>query len=190
MKPPRIRLLIIAIWVILDCLLSWSWVIIPGGPEIQRAWHAVIIALLVLAAWPVVWLVTRWTFPPAFCWFLSLPLAHASFMAVDWPRFALSAFDRPSQAWALSNVFIAGAFLMTAMSPRVYYVPVALALLLFGSLYSLLGPVQYWLCGPSTVLPLCHGYFAGHLPQFLTAIGAAVLVTLGIQVVRLTAIWK
>lgn len=184
MKPYHKRLVIVAAWVILDCLFSWSWVIIPGGAEIQRAWHAVMLALLLLMAWPMVWWVTRLTFPPVFCWFLSLPLAHASLTAVDWPRFALSAHDRPAQAWALINVFIAGAFFLTALSPRISHSATALGFLLFGALYSLLGPMQYWLCGPSTVLPLCYGYLAGHVPQLLTSIAVASLVSLGIQLWR------
>lgn len=184
MKSPHVRFLIIAIWVSFDCLLSWSWLLIPGGTNIQRAWHAVMIALLVVAAWPVAWLITRRAFPPVFCLLLSLPLAHASVDAINWPLFELFAEDRPAQAWSLANVMIAGAFLMTALSPRVFYIPVALAMLLFGTIYSLLGPLQYWLCGPSTVLPLCHGVLSGHLPQLLMAVASASLITLGIRMIR------
>lgn len=181
---PFQRLVVIIAWVILDCLLSWSWVIIPGGGDMQRAWHAIMLSFLVLGAWPMVWYVARKLYPPIVCAVLSLPLAHASFFSIDWPRFALSTHNRPAQAWALINVFIAGAFLMTSVSPRVSHAPTAMAFLFFGALYSLLGPLQYWICGPSTIFPLCHGYLAGHLPQLLTSIGLAALIALVLQAIR------
>jgi hypothetical protein len=173
-----------------DCLLAWSWVIIPGGAGAQRAWHAGMVAVLVMACWGFFFFWTRRGFHTAFGVFLALPIAWYSLAAVDWSTLSLLAQDRPFRAWALANVMIGLAMATCAVRARGPDAHVSAGVLGFGAVYSWLGPAQMALCGPAgEPAILCAGLLGSQLRVVLTAVAIATFVLFLVRIVKLL-VWR